>query len=123
MDAAKSQGSRVNNADFCIVYTTAPDLNVAKTICRELVEQKFAACANILPQMISIYSWEGKMDESIEVSIILKTRKALTTKLEAKLKELHPYTTPCMIVLPLTGGSREYLAWVQAQTLDEGARP
>ena len=120
MDAKKSQGKNVSSTEFCVVYTTAPDYQVAKDISQKLVEQKLVACANIFAQMTSVYAWEGKIEATKEVSIVLKTQQALVAKLEAKVKELHPYATPCLVVLPIVGGSDEYLSWIRSETLDLG---
>ena len=103
-------------SDLLFVYITAPDLEVAKTIARALVEERLAACANILPLGESLYHWQGKVEEAREVALILKTQAVLFDKLAARCRELHPYDCPCIVGLPLAAGTSEYLSWIRAET-------
>ena len=107
-------------SDIVFIYTSAPDVETAKIIARAAVEERLAACANILPHMESIYRWKGKIEEAREVVLILKTRAVLFDKLEARIKALHPYECPCIISLPLACGSSDYLAWIRAATGEAG---
>jgi len=102
--------------DFAAVLVTAPDLDVARRLAKTALEANLAACANIVPAIESHYWWEGKLESSDELLLILKTRQALTPKLERTVREIHPYDTPEFIALPLTAGSRKYLAWLEDNT-------
>jgi len=102
--------------NFLVIFSTAPSLKVAEKIGSALVEEKLAACANITGKIRSIYSWKGKICREEEVLMILKTRKELYSRLEKRLKALHPYEVPEIIALPLTAGSRNYLEWILKNT-------
>ena len=80
-----------------LLYVTCETLQQARTIGRTIVEEKLAACINILPQMESIYLWQGKIETSNEVVLIIKTSDSLTSKCSARIKELHSYTVPCIL--------------------------
>jgi periplasmic divalent cation tolerance protein len=83
------------------VYTTYPSIVEAETAGRALVERKLAACVNILPGMISIYRWQGAVERGEEAVMIIKTRAALAEEVRAAVKEMHSYTTPAILVLPI----------------------
>ena len=99
-----------------IVFVTAPSLEVARELITGILERRLAACANLVPGIESHYWWEGKLESSDEALLIFKTRHALTPKLERVIREIHPYDTPEFIALPLTTGSRKYLAWLEDNT-------
>lgn len=98
------------------IYVTTPSAAEARTIAEAVVADRLAACANIIPGMQSIYHWEGKIEEAQETVVIFKTRASLFQAVEARVKELHKYTTPCIVALPLTAGSQPYLDWLMAET-------
>src|SRR5690242_8400269 len=98
--------------DTFVAFSTFPDAETARRIARELVNEKLAACANVLPQIESIYCWQGKLEQSAEVLVLFKLTAARYADFEAKLKELHPYDVPEIIALRIAGGSRDYLSWV-----------
>jgi len=104
------------------VYTTWPSIVEAEEAGRSLVERRLAACVNILPGMISLYWWEGKIDRGEEVVMIIKTRASLAAAVEEGVKELHPYTTPAILVLPLESVEKSYLGWLMAET-EAAAKP
>ena len=97
-----------------LAYITTKDKEQARNIGRALVTKRLAACVNILDAMESLYWWEGKIDESREAVLIAKTDRALVDKLTAVVKSLHSYDCPCVLVLPVQGGSEPYLAWLKA---------
>lgn len=99
-----------------VVFVTAPDLAQARALARALVGERLAACANLVPQIESIYHWDGAICEDPEVLLILKTRAALLPALAARVKALHPYQVPEVIGLPTEGGLPAYLDWVRQQT-------
>jgi len=102
--------------EFCFVYSTYPSKDLALQAARLLVDKKLAACVNIYPTMTSVYGWEGKREESAEVAVFIKTRRALADQAIAAAWEQHSYEVPCFVVLPIEGGTSDYLAWVRAQT-------
>lgn len=98
------------------VYVTASDEAEARRVGRALVEERFAACANVIPGMRSIYRWQGEVQEASEAVLILKTTAALLDRLTARVKELHSYDVPCVVGLPIAGGNPDYLDWIRAET-------
>ena len=99
-----------------VVLVTAPDAATAEALARRLVEERLAACANLIPAVRSIYRWEGEVQDDAEVLLILKTRKARVTALAARVQALHPYDLPEVIALTASGGSAAYLDWVIAES-------
>jgi periplasmic divalent cation tolerance protein len=102
------------------VYTTYPSIVEAERAGQVLVERRLCACVNILPGMVSLYWWQGKIDRGDEVVMIIKTRAGLTEKVRAAVKELHSYTTPAILVLPIESVDPDYHAWIVAETKGEG---
>lgn len=102
--------------EFCFLYSTFPDADSARAAAHVLVEKKLAACVNIYPPMTSLYVWQGKLEEGSEVAVFIKTRRALVDQVIAAARPLHPYSTPCFLMLPIEGGNADYLAWARAQT-------
>jgi periplasmic divalent cation tolerance protein len=98
--------------DPVLVYITTNDKTQAKTIGRTLVEERLAACANIIDGMESIYWWEGKICEDNESVLIVKTRESILDKLTARVKSIHSYACPCVVALRITGGNEDYLRWI-----------
>ena len=102
--------------EFIVVYITAPNEAEAAKIAKTLVNEKLAACVNIVKSIRSIYSWQGKIEDDSEVLMIVKTRKELFGRLKDRVKELHNYTVPEIIALPIIEGSEDYLNWVKEET-------
>ena len=98
------------------VYVTASDLAEAQRIGRAVVEERLAACANILPGMRSIYWWEGAVNEAQEVVLILKTMPAQLEALTLRVEALHSYKVPCIAALEARPGNPDYIAWIAAET-------
>ena len=98
------------------VYITAPDRDVALRIARTLVEEKLAACANILGPMTSVYRWEGRVMEEGEVALITKTSGRRLAELMARAKAIHPYQVPCIVAWPIETGHQPYLDWIETET-------
>jgi len=102
--------------DAILVLTTLPTADGAAEVAKTVVDEKLAACANILPALRSIYRWEGKVQDENEVLVLLKTRQAQYERLEARILELHPYDVPEILAIPIEGGHRTYLDWVASET-------
>jgi periplasmic divalent cation tolerance protein len=98
------------------VYTTYPSVVEAEQAGRTLVERRLCACVNILPGMISLYWWQGKIDRGEEVMMIIKTRASLAEPVRAAVKQMHSYSTPAILVLPVESVDPDYHAWIVAET-------
>lgn len=98
------------------IYVTVLSEAEAQKIAEAVVASRLAACANILPGMKSVYRWEGKIEQGSEAVIIFKTRAALFSAVEARVRELHSYETPCIAALPLTEVSAPFMQWILAET-------
>ena len=102
--------------DVCVILVTAPDEAVAERITRTLVEERLAACGNIVPRIRSIYRWDDAVQQDDEVLVILKTERARVELLRERVVALHPYDVPEVLVLPILGGHAPYLEWVARST-------
>ncbi len=102
-----------------LVYTTYPSIVEAERCGRAIVERRLAACVNILPGMISHYWWEGKIERGEEVVMLIKTRASLAEAVRSAVKEMHSYTTPAILEMPVERVDPDYQAWIVAET--EGA--
>lgn len=94
------------------VFVTAPDETIAKKIAHGLVEQKLAACVNIIPQITSIYSWQGKINEDSEQLLMIKTRASRVDDISKFVREHHPYSLPEVISVNIENGNPPYLDWI-----------
>ena len=95
------------------MYVTCPDRAVARTLARTVVEERLAACANLLGEIESIYWWEGAVQQEGEVGVLLKTTEERVADLTGRLVALHPYECPCVVSLPVSGGHGPFLDWVR----------
>jgi periplasmic divalent cation tolerance protein len=102
--------------DALVVLVTAPSAEKAAAIARALVEERLAACGNVVPGVRSIYRWEGRVQEDDEVLLVLKTTGRRFEALRDRVLQLHPYEVPEVLALPVEAGSEKYLAWVGAET-------
>ena len=103
-------------ADTKLIYVTVPHQKLGQEIARTLIEKKLIACANILPPHKAIYQWEGSLCEEEESVMILKTQEKKVDDLLVKLVEIHPYDTPCAIVLDPDKVHPAFSQWVKTQT-------
>lgn len=101
-----------------LIYITCPNREEALMIGKSLVEQRLAACANVLNGMTSVYWWEGKVQDDQECVLILKTRETLVPALIQKVKKLHSYDVPAIVSLPILDGNPDYLQWIGRETTD-----
>lgn len=98
------------------IYITVSSKTEARKIAMVLLEERLAACVNIIPQVQSMYWWEGKIQEAGEVIMIAKTRESLVQDLMDTVEELHSYDVPCIEVLDVETGATEFLRWVEEET-------
>ncbi len=102
--------------DHVVVLITAPAEEEAGKIAHALVTGRLAACVNIVKNVRSVYRWQGKVEDEAEVLMIAKTRRSLVAALAARVKELHSYTVPEVIALPIVEGAGDYLGWLGEET-------
>ena len=101
-----------------MIYITCGSREEATEIARSVVEERLAACANIIDGMRSVYWWEGSVSEDDETVLILKTTSEKVATLTERVKALHSYTLPCVVEIPLGGGNAAYFEWIAAETAD-----
>lgn len=101
--------------DIRLLYVTTKDIEQARSIGRALLDRKLIACANILPQMESIYRWNGAIQNDSEAVLILKTEARLVEATKNAVLELHSYETPCVLTLNVESGSQAYLDWLKSE--------
>lgn len=105
-----------NAAAICLAWSTCPDEGTARRIASRLVDERLAACVNIVPDITSIYRWQGAVETASECLLIIKTRGELMADLERRLQELHPYDVPELVTVAVESGSPAYLRWVVEET-------
>ena len=98
---------------FVATLVTAPDLKTARKLAKGALEARLIACANLIPRIESHYRWQGKVERSAEVLMILKTSNHCLPALEKLIVAQHPYDTPEFVVLPLNRGNKRYLDWLK----------
>jgi periplasmic divalent cation tolerance protein len=99
-----------------LVYITTETPEEADRIGRMLVERKLAACANVIDGMRPIFWWKGEIESGRETILLAKTKESLLTELTDAVKEAHSYEVPCVIALPIVGGSAEFIDWIHDET-------
>lgn len=102
--------------EFSVILVTAGSEDEAARIATALVEERLAGCVNIVPSIRSIYRWEGKVCDEAEVLLVIKARHDKVPQLTERVKQLHSYTVPEVIALPITEGSADYLKWLMDVT-------
>jgi periplasmic divalent cation tolerance protein len=103
-------------SEACLLYVTTGSKAEAEEIGALLVSEHLAACANILPGMTSVYRWEGKTETGAEVVLIVKTRRELADRVSERIKEVHSYDCPCVVMLAIEGGNPDFLNWIADET-------
>ena len=101
--------------EFIVVYVTAGSAEEADRLAQSLVTERLAACVNRVKSIQSVYRWQGEVERSDEELLIIKTHKELFPALEARVRELHSYSVPEIIALPVITGSSDYLGWLRGQ--------
>ncbi len=99
-----------------IILTTWPEAQQAEAAAREWLEQGLVACVNVLPEMTSLYRWEGEMQQGTEHQIIIKTSSDKATRVKQAIADIHPYECPEILVLRVDDGHEPYLNWITGQT-------
>ena len=99
-----------------VVLITAPSSEEGEAIACALVEEKLAACVNVIPGMTSLYRWRGELQREGEVLLVVKSRRGLFDRLAARVRELHSYQVPEIIALPVILGDEDYLRWLSEAT-------
>jgi len=102
--------------DYIVIYITTGSVNEAEKIGRALVEEKLAACSNIISPIRSIYRWQGKICDDKEALMVLKTRKKHFEQIVKRVETLHSYDVPEIIAIPIIEGSSKYLSWINEET-------
>ena len=102
--------------NYFVLYITAGNQEEAGEIAKKLVEERLAACANIIPRIESVYWWKGKVRNEKETLILAKTREGLVDRAIERVKGIHSYDVPCVVALPIAGGNEDYLKWVEEET-------
>ena len=103
--------------NYIIVFNTCDSADIASSIAETLVSKKLAACVNMVKNIESVYQWQGKIEHTKEILLIIKTRQSLFSQLEQAIKELHNYELPEIIAVPVDTGETNYLNWIQSATL------
>jgi periplasmic divalent cation tolerance protein len=104
------------------VYTTYPAVVEAEEAGTALLEAQLAACVNILPGVISLYRWKGTIERGEETAMIVKTRASLAEAVAERVREMHSYDTPAILVIPIESVDSDYLTWLTAETERSAAR-
>jgi len=99
-----------------VVFITAPHRDEAVRLAEMLVGARLAACVQILPEMESVYRWQGVVERQPEILLLVKTTKAKFAELEREVRSLHSYDTPEIVALPIVAGSAPYLKWLSGET-------
>ena len=100
------------NIHNILVLSTASSMEEAESIADSLVEEGLAACVQLIPNLRSVYRWQGKIQKEEEILVLVKSQKKLFQSIKKKIQELHSYDVPEIVALPITDGSKEYLDWI-----------
>ena len=102
----------------CVVYITVGTLDEARSIARNLVDDRLASSVNVVPGAQSVYRWQGEVREAPEVVMFAKTQTDLVVAVSKRVDALHSHDVPCVIALPIDAGHPDYLDWIDAETAD-----
>ena len=108
-----------NDVGYCVVLTTLNSREDAQTLVRRLVKDRVVACGTIFENALSIYEWQGKLEETQEAVVLLKIRQENWEQLQSVVCKLHPYDVPELLAIPVAGGLPAYLVWLAEQTTQE----
>ena len=117
----------INSSDLAsqvrVVLVTVPDVDAGCVLARRLVQERLAACGNVIPGLTSVYRWEDKVQEDSEALVLLKTTKDTLPLLKRRVMELHPYDVPEFLALAVSEGHDGYFQWVAGEVLGHGEAP
>jgi periplasmic divalent cation tolerance protein len=113
----KKLNKKAENHGYIVVFITARDAEEAQKIAKALVKRRQAACVNIVSSVDSHFWWKDKLDSSQESLLIVKTKESLLPELIKSVKKIHSYGIPEIIAIPIIGGSRDYLEWIDSETI------
>jgi periplasmic divalent cation tolerance protein len=99
-----------------LLYVTSPDRAKALILARSLLEERLIACANVIDGATSLYWWDGKIEEAAEAVMIAKTTSLHVLEVVAKIKKIHDYSCPCVVVIPIVAGNPDFLQWIRTET-------
>lgn len=99
-----------------LVYVTAPSETEAHHLARTVVEERLAACANIIAHITSVYRWKGAVQSDPELVVLFKTTSERAEQLTQRVIELHSYETPCVVALPVVAGAEPFIRWIASET-------
>jgi periplasmic divalent cation tolerance protein len=102
---------------YILVHVTVKDLEEGRKIAKSLVKHRLATCVNILPEVESYFWWKDKLETAKEAMLMIKTKETSLPELIKAIKKLHSYSIPEIIALPISGGSRDYLEWIENETI------
>ncbi len=102
------------------VYSMFPSQEVALPVIRHVIERRYAACANIISGVRSLYWWDGAVQDEAEIAVVFKTNEVNWPTLQKAIREMHPYKVPCIVALPIKDGYAPFLKWIDEQTLEAG---
>lgn len=102
--------------DIVVIYCTVPNKKIAKDITRVLMKHKLAACVSMIDNVKSVFSWDGEICEEKEIMLMIKTRRANYGKVKLVIEDLHSYSVPEIIALPIVDCSEDYLKWLVKET-------
>ena len=102
--------------DKIVLLSTCASPEEAERVARRLVESRLAACVNIVPAVRSIYRWQGAIEDSVEVLLVIKSRRELLDAIRRAVEETHSYSVPELVALPIVGGNEAYLDWIDQET-------
>lgn len=114
--ASRAGGDHSSAGEYAAYYVTVPSKEMGAKIAKSLLNDKLAACVNIIPGVESYYWWDSKIESDPELLLMIKSRASLLESITAKVKEVHEYDTPEVISVPIIGGNPQYLKWIGEST-------
>jgi periplasmic divalent cation tolerance protein len=108
---------KVEKPGYIVVHVAVKDIEEGRKIAKSIVKRRLATCVNIIPEVESYFWWKDKLETVNEAMLIIKSKESLLPELTKSIKKLHSYSIPEIIALPITGGSRDYLEWLDSETI------
>lgn len=108
---------KAENPGYIVVHVAVKDIEEGRKIAKSVVKRRLATCVNIFPEVESYFWWKDKLDIAKEAMLMIKTKDSMLQDLIKAIKKLHSYSIPEIIALPISGGSRDYLEWIDSETM------